>query len=113
MAPNVQQAAKAAVDTATGTTTTTTAAPSHAPGTTEAQLAANQEARLVQSKSGVYVETEEYDPTGHHRARGRTNKANRGEGLCAALCPCFGRGARRASEHAAKDVAVDRHYEAN
>ena len=85
--------------------------PAHAPGTTEQQLAQNQEAHLVKSKSGVYVESEPYDPTAHHRARGRENKeVNKGEGLGAALCPCLPRFGRRASAHAAADPVADRHY---
>jgi len=83
----------------------------HAPGTTEQQLAQNQEAHLVSSKSGVYVESEPYDPVAHHRARGRENKdANKGEGLGAALCPCFGGFGRRAEAAAAADPVADRHY---
>jgi hypothetical protein len=88
------------------------AGPAHAPGTTEAQLAQNQEAHLVQSKSGVFVESEPYDPVAHHRARGRESKeANKGEGLGGALCPCFGGCfGKRAEAAAAADPVVDRHY---
>lgn len=107
----VSNVAGAATGTGTGTAAPLT--PTHAPGTTEAQLAQNQEAHLVKSKSGVYVESEPYDPVAHHRARGRESRdANRGEGLGGALCPCFPRFGRRASAHAAADPMVDRHYEA-
>jgi hypothetical protein len=100
----VNTAAAKVVDAVTPVT------PTHAPGTTEAQLAQNQEARLVKSKSGVYIESEPYDPTAHHRARGRDSReANKGEGLGAALCPCFPRFGRRASAHAAADPVVDRY----
>jgi hypothetical protein len=109
----------AAAAQTTMTTTTSAAAvatpvtPTHAPGTTQAQLAQNQAAHLVKSQSGaqLYVESEPFDPVAHHRARGRDSReANKGEGLGGALCPCFPRFGRRASAHAAADVNVDRHY---